>query len=207
MTREPLPKGAGVDVMDRLRAATAVAHRRLERDLDLLRPPLLKDRFARLLERFWGFHVVWEATVGRHGDLAALMTSRSRLVHLKRDLQALGLSAHEIARLPQCAAAADLSHTVEAAIGSLYVMEGSTLGGRLIGRALQGRPWLPEAGLTYFDPYRTETGTMWRAFQDHVRSASSDADQPAIEAGATQTFELLRGWLTRPPASAQNSVP
>jgi heme oxygenase len=195
--RQPHPGEAALDVTARLRAGTASAHRLLEHDLDLLRPPLSQTRFSHLLQRFWGFHLIWEAALGRHADLAEVWARRSRLELLRRDLLALGLSESEIEALPRCAAAADLATSPVAALGSIYVLEGSTLGGQLITRALEGCDWLPPCGLRYFDPYRGETGLMWRRFQAHLRSASTPAD-PVIERAAAQTFELLRRWLTAP---------
>jgi heme oxygenase len=179
----------------RLRAVTTEAHGRLERDLDLLRPPLSRARFTALLVRFWGFHAASEPAIRRHGALARLMGGRYRLDILARDLRAAGLSSGEIEALPRCAAASGLGASVEGALGSLYVMEGSTLGGRLISRALSELSWLPPGGVVYFNPYGSRTATMWRNFQDELAAHSSPAADPLIEASALDTFAVLHDWL------------
>jgi heme oxygenase len=179
-----------------LRQATAAAHQALERDLDLLRPPLGRERFAGLLKRFWGFHAVWEPAMALHPDLAGMIEARSRLGLLRRDLRSLGLSHDQIDALPRCEAAGALAPTQAAALGSVYVIEGSTLGGQLISRALQGVTWLPPKGLTYFHPYGAETGARWRAFQATLRARTTPPTQAATEQAAVATFECLRAWLT-----------
>jgi heme oxygenase len=184
------------DIMVRLRAATAEAHAHLERDLDLLSPPLSRSRFLALLQRFWGFHVVWEPAVCRHAELAELMTPRLRTDLLRRDLLALGLPAQEIDHLPRSAAAAGLARSLEGALGSLYVLEGSTLGGRLITKALRRCDWLPSGGLTYFDPHGEETGPLWLQFQRRLRAMPPPHSHTAVETAAVETFDLLRRLLT-----------
>jgi heme oxygenase len=49
------------------------------------------------------------------------------------------------------------------ALGLLYVMEGSTLGGRMIVRSLAERG-VDVTGLRFLDPYGAETGARWRGF-------------------------------------------
>jgi hypothetical protein len=103
--------------------------------------------------------------------------------------------------MPQCAAAGGLGLFVEGALGSLYVMEGSTLGGRLISRALSEVSWLPPGGVVYFNPCGSRTAAMWRNFQNELTAHSSPAADPLIEAGALDTFAVLHGWLSQRAAS------
>ena len=184
-----------MDILQRLRGATDAAHRRLESRLDLLSAPLDRGRFLSVLDRFWGFHAEWEKALRGHGAVAALVERRSRTELLARDLAALGRTSAEIERLARCEAAGGLARSRQTAFGSLYVLEGSTLGGRVISGALKGADWLPAGGLRYFDPYGAETGVMWRTFQGALRAESSDASDAAITQGAVETFDLLHRWL------------
>jgi heme oxygenase len=188
--------GKPPDLLVELRARTAEAHGRLERDLDLLGDPLDRDRFIHLLERFHGFHAVWEPRVDRMmGNEAAFLVPRHRTHRAAQDLMALGHTARDIAELPLCLAAARLVSSPEAAIGSLYVMEGSTLGGQITSLCLQRAAWLPPDGLGYFDPYGPATGTMWRYFRIWAATASKFGSADAIIAGAVETFHTLQAWL------------
>lgn len=183
------------DLLLHLRRATAAAHQRLEEKLDLISQ--LSDRQAvlRVLERFYGFHVVWEAAIRRRPELRAFHEPRARLPHLRRDLAMLGRTPDDIARLAVCAPAARLAETSAAALGSFYVVEGSTLGGQVIGRGLAAAGWAPPEGLSYFTPYGAGAGEMWRAFRQWAGAQDDAGDPDAVAAGAARTFELLTGWL------------
>lgn len=180
------------DLFATLRETTALAHRRLEQDLDLLRPPLSKQRFAEILQRFLAFHLGWEPSLARVPALARLAEPRSRIPHLHRDLANLGLDPQAVTPSP---AAGRLARDLESATGSLYVLEGSTLGGKHISAALAAAPWLPADGLTYFNPYGDHTGVLWNAFKDEARALCGPDAAPAVVAGAHATFDLLRAEL------------
>lgn len=181
------------DLASHLRRETAAAHSRLEQSLSLLSQPLDRQRFVRVLERFHGFHAVWECAIRQRSKFAAFHAPRARLPHLRRDLAALGRTTAEIRALPVCGAAETLAGDEAATLGSLYVMEGSTLGGQLIARALADAGWAPSGGITYFDPYGRRTGEMWRGFQGFL--AAQDPDRDRAAAGACATFALLEEWL------------
>lgn len=183
------------DLPARLKAASAGAHRQLERDLDLLRAPLSQTRFTAQLRGFWGFHAAWEPVMRGRDELTDLMTGRYRLGALATDLRALGMSDDEIEALPLCEAAASLARSTSDALGLLYVMEGSTLGGRMIAQALRDAPWLPAGGLSYFNPYGPRTAARWRAVKAALAAAASPDADPVIEAAALMTFAVLGEWL------------
>lgn len=180
-----------------MRAATREAHERLETALDLMREPLERERFVGVLGRFHGLHAAWEPAVAARPEMGALMEGRSRLAHLRADLTALGLSDDEVDALPASQDAAALADTEAGAWGSLYVMEGSTLGGKLIARALAAAPWLPPGGLTYFDARGSDTGRMWRQLGQAVDVATPSGGRQAVEQGAARAFDVVRGWVAR----------
>jgi heme oxygenase len=81
------------------------------------------------------------------------------------------------------------------ALGRLYVLEGSTLGGTFIDRHLAGLPALGGVRLGAFSPYGAETGSMWRAFRRVVCERAVDrCDVRRVVAGARTTFGALAAW-------------
>jgi heme oxygenase len=184
-----------LDLAQHLRRATAPSHEQLERSLDLMSQLSDRQLFKRVLERFWGFHLVWEAAIRRRTEFRAFHESRSRLPHLRRDLAMLGHTSAQMDRLPRCDDATALADSPAAALGSIYVMEGSTLGGQVIGRGLAQAAWVPTGGLTYFHPYGERTGQMWRGFREWAQTHPAAENHDAVAAGANRTFDLLRGWL------------
>ena len=185
---EPQPSSF---LRDRLRSATGKAHETLENTLNSLREPSEREYWVHLLIRFHGFHSIWESVLGR--QLPASVVPRPRLPLIERDLRALGLDENDIRAIVPCTPAACLGDNPDVALGSVYVLEGSTLGGRVITRHLSKASWWPAGGLQFFVPYGDNTVSNWQTFLRHLAVAPGDADQ--IVAGALRTFEILQGWL------------
>ncbi|MEJ5988814.1 biliverdin-producing heme oxygenase [Ramlibacter sp. PS3R-8] len=178
-----------------LRAATRDHHLRLDRLMDLR---LLGDaaRYATVLQAFDGFLSAWESTVaaGLPAARQPWLQARSRRHFVARDLQVLGIAASTLpVQLTPIATGA-------AAWGSLYVMEGSALGGRVIARALAAQGLRPDTGAAYFHGWGESTGPMWREFRQLLeQELATPAAVSLACAGACATFDdfsaLLEGAL------------
>ncbi|WP_448624797.1 biliverdin-producing heme oxygenase [Geodermatophilus sp. URMC 64] len=182
---------SGVDVLRTLRTATAREHEQVESALDLMSPDLDRARLADVLGRL---HAFWRAAEAGLDDWAerepepagAVEWGRRRRAALfAADLAALG--AESVPGLPVLP---DVEGTDEA-LGRMYVLEGSTLGGTFIDRHLAGLPGLG-VRVTAFSPYGAETGAMWHAFRRFTRERVSDPDRAVAAAGAT--FRALAAW-------------
>lgn len=180
----------------RLRRETREAHASLEASLDLLGRDMQAARMRHILERFYGFHRAWEPRLQGHPRLAGFMAPRARLRHLAGDIAALGGDPDSLDLLPICVEAAHLADDEAAALGSAYVLEGSTLGGQVIGRSLSGRSWRPRRDLDYFNPYAERTGQMWRSFKAWCDSHPAGSQPLQVIHGATRTFKVLQTWIT-----------
>ncbi|MEF7616541.1 biliverdin-producing heme oxygenase [Aquincola sp. MAHUQ-54] len=194
----------------RLRSATADDHGQLENLLDLLAEPLSYIRYVAVLMRFHGFHRVWEPALARVLQDEAFLQPRQRLPLIEQDLRELDIDDLDIEALPIVPEAAQLCRTEAAALGSLYVMEGSTLGGRMISRRLaESADWSPPQGLRYFNPYGDATGERWRETLARLEAAPPE-HHAAIVAGAQATFALLLAWMApavTPAAGGTDDVP
>ncbi|GJE44310.1 biliverdin-producing heme oxygenase [Methylobacterium soli] len=185
----------------RLRAATAAAHENLERSLDWEARVATLDGYRVLLARFRGFHAVYEPAIGAALGDEAFFAPRRRLARLDADLRHLGATSDPDALPgPPAPALADPA----SAIGALYVLEGSTLGGQMIGRriaALHG--FDAETGCGYYLAHGRRTGAMWAAFRARLDALAEgpDAEAAAI-AAAEATFDALRLWLCRMDCTA-----
>ena len=120
-----------------------------------------------------------------------------RIPDLDRDLEFYGVDHDQI----HAGIAADSFSTqvqeIEATdpvalLGALYVLEGSTNGGRFLARALRKSWDLDGEGLAYFDPYGEEQPQKWAAFRRGMDEASFEADQEeAIIELAKTTFRAI----------------
>lgn len=185
----------------RLRAATADAHEGLERALDWKARVATGDGYRSLLARLHGFHAAYEPMLGLALADEAFWAPRRRLAALEADLAHLGLSEPEIAALPR-PMPVRLTKAAEA-MGALYVLEGSTLGGQVIGRHIGTLHGLDAAGLAYYRAHGRETGRMWNAFRARLDALSGDPDaEDAAFVTGIATFEALRRWLCDPQESS-----
>jgi heme oxygenase len=150
-----------------------------------------------LLSRLFGFHRAFENLNVCWSDLFgedARERDRSHLI--AADLESLGLDPSAISRLPLCEALEAPTSKAEQ-LGALYVLEGSTLGGVQIARALQTViPGADGQGRRFFLGYGDRHGAMWRAFVERLErlaaepSAIADAERAAI-----RTFDEFGLWM------------
>jgi heme oxygenase (biliverdin-IX-beta and delta-forming) len=198
-------RGEG-DVLRMLRSGTAAEHADLERSLALLDPALDRTQLTRVLERMHGF---WQSAEAGLDAWAARFPADARSVSWQHRRRA-GLFAADLATLgaPGADGGPDLAPPAgtDEAMGRLYVLEGSTLGGAFIDRHLATVPELAGLRLRAFSPYGPETGAMWHGFRRAARGrVAAGGDAGTMVAAARQTFGALAVWCR--PAAADVRVP
>ncbi len=176
----------------RLRAETADAHARVEAAVDL--PSLVRSAaaYARFLAGLHAVYAPLEQRLDAFPEWTAVglsLAPRRKTPLLVSDLAAL--------RAPGTARwIGDVSMPASfgQALGCLYVLEGSTLGGRTIARHLRASPHrLPTR---FVEGYGARTGVMWRAFQDALRRHERrGGDGDDVVRGAAGTFGALERSL------------
>lgn len=178
------------DALAALRSATREHHDRVDRLMDLQRMQQ-PAHYARVLQVLDVFLAAWEPAVA-----AALpqrwqgwLRQRSRRPFLRADLHALGIAARPPIQVPAL-------RSESAAWGSIYVMEGSALGGQFISRSLAQAGVPPTHGGAYFHGWGEATGPMWREVRGLLVSEldSGAAVSHACEA-AQETFDTLSHLL------------
>jgi heme oxygenase (biliverdin-IX-beta and delta-forming) len=198
-------RGEG-DVLRLLRSGTAAEHADLEHSLDLLDPALDRTRLAGVLGRM---HAFWQAAEAGLDSWAARFPADAGHVSWERRRRA-GLFAADLATLgaPTAARGPELPTPADTdeAMGRLYVLEGSTLGGAFIDRHLATVPGLSGLRLRAFSPYGAETGAMWHGFRSAARDrVAAGGDAGTMVVAARQTFGALVTWCR--PAAAGARVP
>ena len=200
------------DVLARLRLETRREHEAVERVLNLM-GVLTDSTYCQRLVQFYGFYNPLEAALktrctpllGNHDavQLAQLLPRLHKSGLLRQDLQHLGV---RIAGLAQCRALPPIQTTAEV-LGCLYVLEGATLGGRMITQHVQRTLGItPTTGGRFFDGYAGATARMWNAMRQTLLSGAVDAQaENAMVASAVATFTCLRSWCESTPF-CKNSV-
>ena len=177
-------------MIDALRQQTRDLHERAETAAGLAGPLDSPRALARLLRRWLSVTRPAEAALAPwrsalRDELGLDLAPRLRTSLLLDDLRALGEPATvDDAPVPPL-------DSLPRAIGALYVLEGSTLGGQLVARDLRERLDIALGnGGSFFAARGERTGPMWRDFKAAVEqfaARSPDATPDAV-AAARETF-------------------
>lgn len=197
------------DLLARLKADTAQCHTQLENALDLMRADWPREEYVSLLEAFYGYVAPWEdaAALAMPATLTPFFNARRKTSMLAADIATL-TGDRERMHAIVLATAAQLPDMrgIGRVFGSMYVMEGSTLGGRFIAPHVASLFNLEKGhGNAYFDGYGARTGSMWNAFRETAANAVPAIEFDAAVDAATQTFEGLHAWLAHAQADAKAS--
>lgn len=195
---EDKPDLGGPGMRPRLRRVTQALHSSAERHFALTDRTWTRDAYRILLARLWGFYAPLESALAglKLQDNGIRLEERRKLPWLEADLLYLGMTRDSIAGLPGCK---DLPRLADAhdGLGALYVLEGATLGGRIILRTLQAQMDIsPLKGGRFFASYGSRIGAMWRAYLGALELAgASPAGAGAIEQAALETFGAFDRWF------------
>lgn len=191
-------------ILSRLKEATRPQHSALEDRVDVGRRAGTIEGYKGLLARFHGFYAPVEAALAAIPGWEAAgidLSERMKTSLIRQDLTALGLSDADIAALPRCE---DIPawESLAGAFGTLYVLEGATLGGQVIRRQVEQSLGIDrERGCAFFGSYGDRVGPMWKSFGEALTNyaTTGDRQEDAIRA-ATSTFEKFDRWFAEGPA-------
>ena len=182
-----------------LATATRPAHDALERSLDLERD-LSPANYGLYLRCMHAFLRETEGVLADDPRLESFgLDARRKLAWLERDLDALGLEALEPPERP------DVPADMHRRIGWAYVLEGSTLGGRVLYRRIAPHLHLSaERGAAFLNGHGEHTGEIWKRFVAALDALRLTSEQ-SLEcvAGAREAFAavgdffLACGWPDR----------
>ncbi len=121
--------------------------------------------------------------------------SWKRLPLLEKDLAALGLSQEDIHSLPHCSNV-PLVDNAAAALGFLYLLEGSRLGGKVIAHAVSKHLGLDaHCGCAYFSSNGQEAVSSWNRFKGLLATHAAPDTEEQIIAAALNGFAAVECWF------------
>lgn len=180
-----------------LREATAEVHARLHAvpAFEALAAGRLSlATYVALLQRLLGFHGAVEAALAAAPPLQPYgieLAERRRSEALRIDLASLGAAdTTPLAPLPSLGSAAR-------ALGCLYVVEGSTLGGRQLARGLDHLlPAGTAAGRAFLLGHGPRHGAMWQSCCAAIETCGEEPGSlAAMATAATETFAAFEAWF------------
>ena len=191
-----MPLTIAMSVAQLLKQETVAAHVETEK---LLTPRLAGIRsfedYASILNMFYGYFHPIESIIRSHITPSILpdIDERRNASLIINDLNTIGYS---IQHVPLCAQLPKINSSL-AALGAMYVLEGSTLGGRMISRMLMKNTLVPfnDSNLHFFNGYKEDTGKKWTNFLSVLDKHEEGSD--TIVAAANETFICLTKWMEK----------
>ncbi|MGD9562372.1 MAG: biliverdin-producing heme oxygenase [Pyrinomonadaceae bacterium] len=182
-------------ILAQLKESTRHQHDALESVVDVMNKTFSLEDYKGLLTKFYSFYAAVEPLLPASELLAEGFDIglRRKLPKLELDLKELGVLA-EVKRSPIWSKPPSVESVPEA-FGSIYVMEGATLGGQVITRHLKEHLGLtPEKGGAFFNSYGKDVGPMWKEFGAAITAYAERNPETgdSIVESAKQTFDSFR---------------
>ncbi|RYD57840.1 MAG: biliverdin-producing heme oxygenase [Sphingobacteriales bacterium] len=191
-------------ILQRLRSETKEAHQALEK---LIIPRIKNIRsnedYISLLNLFYGYFKPVEGLLYQHlsDKEVPAFSERRKSGSIVNDIQSAGGESTDVV----CTNLPSISNSNEA-MGAMYVMEGSTLGGKIISKMIQQALSLPtDESVSFFKGYGESSDEMWASFThalDHHTTDPQQQDQ--IAEAANNTFVKFKNWVEHNTVARQN---
>lgn len=184
---------------EQLKKDTLTNHQQLEKMLvGRMKAIRSKEDYINLLQLFYSYFGGLEKLIDLHLDKSALpdYDQRRKSASLAHDISALGEVPQEVAT--GAALPAVTNHLQ--AMAALYVIEGSTLGGKFISKMIAQQLNITDgAGLLFFNSYSDNTEAMWNMFKEVLNKQSTSAIESAeVISAANETFARFKAWADGP---------
>ena len=184
-----------------IKKATKKEHQYLEKKVvQRLKAIDTKEDYAELLRYFYNyFNRLEEVAIPFINEKVwPGYRQRRSSEFLKKDIMQLREIPYQLTdvRVPR------INNTLEA-LGALYVMEGSIMGGVIIVKMLAKKRIT--RGISFFSGYGEDTHTMWRNFQKVMdQHAVTGEEQQVLIQKARETFEYFSNLFERAPVLLDN---
>lgn len=166
-----------------LKEETAVQHQKAE---DLIIPLLENLRtvsqYQALLRMYLGFYEPMQNSI-HFWITPAILPDIEERDHARLLRTDLGPALDTFSNIP-----APQFKNKEEALGALYVLEGSTLGGQVISRMLSKNGAISHQSFNFFNSYGPLTGQRWKKF---IEVINNQKDVSSVVKGAASAFEVF----------------
>jgi heme oxygenase len=184
----PIP----TDFLDQLKSHTANAHKKLEQlpvSASILSPNMAIADYGHYLSLMYGVHKSLQENI--FPLLSAVipdLNEREKTQLIENDLSFLNYKIDQSSSVFR-----NRDIMIPFALGMLYVVEGSSLGGRFILKNIETIPGLDhQKGVSYFTGYGNKTGSYWKNFLNMLTEYQQQhhCENEIIE-GAVYAFDCI----------------
>ena len=168
-----------------IKEQTKAAHLELEKTVIQQLKAIRSDAdYAAFLKKFYTYFSQVEQVIAPYitSELLPDYAERRNSSYLKNDIEKLGANVDDVAKVQ----VPKINNSLEA-LGALYVMEGSIMGGRIIVQMLE-KGGITN-GISFFSGYGASTGDKWGVFTGVMDAeAKTEGDEQLAIDAANQTF-------------------
>lgn len=178
----------------RLKAATHVAHDRLDQRIMAAQPFASRENYARFLQVQYRFHCDLEAIYGNPvlASVVPELAQRRRLPQIKADLADLGIPAPAMGAMP----VVEGYGTQVVGLGWLYVAEGSNLGAAILFKLAVRLGLDEQCGARHLAGHPDGRARHWREFTAALdRTELDPLQEQAVVEAAGAAFDRVRGYV------------
>lgn len=183
-------------IMERLRNETKTAHQQLEKGtIPYIKQSTNEAAYSHVLYMFYGYFSQVEEQIQGIIDESVLpdIKERRQSGAILADLNSIGYPTENL----RTANELPVIKSIPQALGAMYVLEGSTLGGRFISQMLAKQlNRTPAEGISFFSGYGEQTEAKWKKFtemmNEYVINHPLNANE--VVAAANETFSKFGVW-------------
>lgn len=179
-------------VSSALKEKTRQAHLSLEKKtIGYIKNVATSKDYEALLRLFYGYFSPLEAQVNKYitDGIVPSYNERRKSDAILRDIETVTPGAGNFKTskdLPE------INNTIQA-LGALYVMEGSTMGGTIIAKMLSKQADIQPEMLTFFNGYGEQNLPMWQSFIKALNEHAANNEEQIVKA-ANETFSRMEEW-------------
>jgi len=177
-----------------LKERTALTHQALEqRMMALIHQIRSGEDYASFLRLMYGYYATVE---DRIADFVGNRPPRDFKKRRKADRLLWDINQFSTPGTMDLCQDLPVVHSYASALGAMYVLEGSVLGGKIIARMIKGQLDAQESpGYSFFLGYGEDTGAMWQAFKEDLEQPFDDQEKEEVIQAAADTFVRFKQWI------------
>lgn len=178
---------------DQLRESTEPSHRALEKKMvSVIRRIRTAQDYVKFLKLMYGYYSAVERRVQEYVSDTEI-GKRRKAERLLDDISYFeSISAPDVCKeLPPICSHAE-------ALGAMYVLEGSTHGGKTIARMIEDQAGIAgPSGFSFFNGYGDENGKMWDEFKTLLNRPFDELEKLNLILTANRTFITFYNWIDK----------
>lgn len=193
-------ESATISFLNNLRTKTSESHKQLEAlpiSKSIVDPKITTEEYALYL------NLMHDVVQNLENDIYPILSEvisdleeRKKAQQILNDLKVAGSEKTQTVAISPFKNVTEIS--VPFAMGIMYVVEGSTLGGRFILKNIQENLGFDEEnGATYFSGYGNKTGSFWKKYLNSLTDFETKTNsEEEIIAGADYAFRVIGKHLS-----------